>query len=188
MLDFLKRKRTAEAVALSAAALILLSFFLSGVYSGRDTAVSAVSESVSVINRDKSVTVEDILKSNGIENIFLPELFLKEKPISVKTEKCKKYTETAITAENAFIAVRDYNYPYLIEDEPVKTDDGAVRTNVNGVDFFISDNENGECTLLYYKDAARYIITSKNRVEEIASSVNSMKSCTNNSRRDKQSI
>ena len=151
--------------------IIIVSFsaILSGVHRGRESAVSAMSESVTVPDKTNPITVTDIMRGSNAVNILLPECYIHEKPLSVRTTTCRKYTETDIRLENGSITVRDYHYAYLVEDEPVKIDDAAVKISRENIDFFITDNKNGTCTLLYYKDAVKYTITERCAKEEMLS-------------------
>lgn len=159
MRAFSEKYRIPAAVCITAALLILLSAFVSGVHRGRESAVSAVIKNVSLVNETSEDTVCDILKANGTENILLPEIYADEKPISSETANCRNYNETAIKIQNGSITVRAYNYAYLVEHEPARISDSAVKKTHDNIDYFITDNKDGTCTLLYYKDITQYTIT-----------------------------
>lgn len=167
MRSILKKSLIPAAVIIVAVLLIGLSAFLSGIHRGRYSAVTATSESVTALRESETASIADILTANKARNILLPEKYANEKPLSVTTKTCKQYTETVIRTENGTITVRDNNYPYLVEDERIKIDDSAVKISHNNIDYFITDDLNGACTVLYYKDAVKYTITMSCTAEEM---------------------
>ncbi|MBO5934812.1 MAG: hypothetical protein J6Q94_04920 [Clostridia bacterium] len=138
-----------------AAFIITVPAVIFSVYTGRESAVSAINEQFSEISKDSDVTVSDVLTDT---DSYMPSEFLTEKAESVNTITRKKYTEYSIKTSDGSITVRNYNYAYLTEDEPVKIPDDAKKIMWNNHEIFIYKDKDGYTTALYYNNLSRYII------------------------------
>ena len=148
-------------IILSAVLIIGFSAAISAIYSGRETAIYEVKESVSkpVSN---TVTVSDILGEDsglpdGISSLFTD---------SITTATCRKYTEYRIHADAFDISVRQYNYAYLTEDDPVVVPEEVIITAYDDTEVFVFAIPEGS-KALYYKELTRYIISTDKTPEEL---------------------
>lgn len=148
-------------IILSAVLIIGFSAAISAVYSGRETAIYEVKESVST-PVSNTVTVSDILGEDsglpdGISSLFTD---------SITTATCRKYTEYRIHADAFDISVRQYNYAYLTEDDPVVVPEGVIITAYDDTEVFVFAIPEGS-KALYYKELTRYIISTDKTPEEL---------------------
>ncbi len=137
------------------------------VYTGRESAISAINEQFSEINENSEVTVYDILTT--ADSLCLPEKYLTEKAETLHTVTRKKYTEYNIATINGSVTVRNYNYAYLTEDEPVKIPDDAKKIAWNNIDVFVYLDKDNTATALYYDGLSRYIIKENSSASELES-------------------
>lgn len=135
------------------------------VYTGRESAVSAINEQFSEINESSNITVRDILSS--VNPLCLPEKYKTEKAESLNTVTRKKYTEYSITTANGSVTVRNYNYAYLTEDEPVKIPNDAKKLLKDNIEIFIYHDKDNTATALYYDGLTRYLIKENCSVPEL---------------------
>lgn len=163
-------KKLFEKIKLPFTILFMAIFIISvpavavSVYTGRESAISAINEQFSEINENSGVTVYDILVT--ADSLFLPEKYMTEKAESLQTVTRKKYTEYNIATANGSVTVRNYNYAYLTEDEPVKIPDDAKKITWNNVEIFIYQDKDNTATALYYNGLSRYIIKENCSVSE----------------------
>lgn len=148
-------------IILSAVLIIGFSAAISAVYSGRETAIYEVKESVST-PVSNTVTVSDILGEDsglpdGISSLFTD---------SITTATCRKYTEYRIHADAFDISVRQYNYAYLTEDDPVVVPEEVIITAYDDTEVFVFAIPEGS-KALYYKELTRYIISTDKTPEEL---------------------
>lgn len=148
-------------IILSAVLIIGFSAAISAVYSGRETAIYEVKESVST-PVSNTVTVSDILG----EDSGLPDSISSLFTDSITTATCRKHTEYRIHADAFDISVRQYNYAYLTEDDPVVVPEDAIITQFNASEVFIFATSDGS-QALYYKELTRYIISTDKAPTEL---------------------
>ena len=163
-------KKLFEKIRLPFTILFMAIFIISvpavavSVYTGRESAISSINEQFSEINENSEVTVYDILAS--ADSLCLPEKYITEKAESLHIITRKKYTEYNIATSNGSVTVRNYNYAYLTEDEPVKIPDDAKKSTWNNVEIFIWQDKDNSATALYYNGLSRYIIKANCPVSE----------------------
>ncbi|MBR3868312.1 MAG: hypothetical protein IKM66_03275 [Clostridia bacterium] len=155
-------KKLFEKIRLPFSILFMAMFIISvpavavSVYTGRESAISAINEQFSEINENSEVTVYDILLDS--DSLCMPEKYLTEKAETLHTVTRKKYTEYNIATTNGSVTVRNYNYAYLTEDEPVKIPDDAKKITWDNIEIFIWQDKDNTATALYYNGLSRYII------------------------------
>lgn len=164
-------KKLFEKIRLPLCILLMAIFIISvpavavSLYTGRESAISAIKEQFSEINENSEVTVYDILHNS--DSLCMPQKYLTEKAESLHTITRKKYTEYNIATANGCVTVRNYNYAYLTEDEPVKIPDDAKKIVWNNIEIFIYQDKDNTATALYYNGLSRYIIKENCSVHEL---------------------
>lgn len=164
-------KKLFEKIKLPLTILLMAAFIISvpavaiSLYAGRESAISQINEEFSEIDKSSGTTVCDILSASG--SLCLPEKYMTEKAESLRTVTRKKYTEYNIETANGCVTVRNYNYAYLTEDEPVKIPDDAKKISMNNVEVFIYRDKDGTAAALYYNGLSRYTIKENCSVTEL---------------------
>lgn len=164
MKSFFEKIRLPLSILLLAAFIITVPAVIFCVYTGRESAISATNEQVSEISKDSDVTVSDILAD---DNLYMPSVLLTEKAISVNTITRKKYTEHSIKIQGGSVTVRNYNYAYLTEDEPVKIPDDAEKIIHGNIEIFIYKDKDNIATAFYYDNLSRCTIKADCSLQEL---------------------
>lgn len=167
MTSFFRKNKFVLAVAVSVLLLIALAAVTASVHRGRPGASSAVSESMSVYEEENRPTVSAVFCRNEMENVQLPSAFLEEPAQSVKRADCKKYTELTVHTKLGTFTARHYHYAYLVEDEPVRIPEDAIRFSENNVDFYITEKDNGTTEALYYQGLIKYTLTVRMTADDL---------------------
>ena len=167
MASFFRKNKIPIAVAAAVLLLLALSAMTASIHRGRLSAVSAVRESASVYTEENSPAAADVFRMNSMENPLLPAAFSGETAQSVKRTDCKKYSELTVRIKQGELTARDYHYAYLVEDEPVRIPEDAVRFSENNVDFFITEKQDGTAEALYYQGLTKYTLTVRMTADDL---------------------
>ena len=164
MKNIFEKIRLPLTVLLMAAFITAVPAVIFCVYTGRESAVSAINEQFSEISKDSDVTVADILAD---DTLYMPSEFMTEKAESVNTVTRKKYTEYSIKIQDGSVTVRNYNYAYLTEDDPVKIPDDAKKITHGNIEIFIYTDKDNTATAFYYDNLSRCTIKADCSLQEL---------------------
>ena len=150
----------------AALSLIFVSAVISGVHRGHRPITSLI-EKTEAVKVSDSTELDNLIKNNIGEDIFLPEKYKSNGDASVSITKYKKYTDCKIDFSQCEIMLRCNNYANLVEDEAVRIPKNSEKFNLNGIDIFVFENKDGTSSAVYYDGLTLVRITDKCSYDEL---------------------